>query len=578
VNRNWEATTEGVAVAMEELVEGGEEVSPLEVQQGCLEQFATTDFIMEPGIFSTLKRYFQAGGNPEQVIEMLSENYQAMAQMANLMAEWLILAGASINDVQAMVENHLKNVILKTFDPKKADTIFNEEGDAPSWLTDLIDHSTWRSVVYKLAEEFPDCLMLNFTIKLISDAGYQGEIRSISTAAQQIEVFSRILKTSTVAYLTAADDQRDNTLTEFAAMVCHGQHTYMYACVVLQMLSQEAKGGAAVRRLQQEITKYAVKSSYNVTPICLSLCGASSHPRAAVALAPMLTRNALNPADISALHKLYTAPDPPPPDLIRLPQFLDLLIDALFKPGSKVNPEHKSKYFFLLAYTASVYEIPKKGKKLGQIIKDDLEKTQQAIEKVHNICMFGRSNMDLIQEIPTLYTCLRYPCVSVGVVRWVECVVKEPSFFKLCSESTPIHLALLDEIVANHPLLHASVLKLLVELFESEQTELEILVQLELRKMLLDRMVNLLRHGCVVPLLTYVKNCREKGDTDISLIRYFVREVLEIVAPPYTHEFIKLFLPLVENEEITGPIRAKDHDLVAQFCAQSQSLHYIAGP
>lgn len=28
-----------------------------------------------------------------------------------------------------MVENHLKNLILKTFDPKKADTIFTEEGD-----------------------------------------------------------------------------------------------------------------------------------------------------------------------------------------------------------------------------------------------------------------------------------------------------------------------------------------------------------------------------------------------------------------------------------------------------------------
>ena len=34
-----------------------------------------------------------------------------------------------------------------------------------------------------------DCLMLNFTIKLISDAGYQGEITSISTAAQQVCVF-----------------------------------------------------------------------------------------------------------------------------------------------------------------------------------------------------------------------------------------------------------------------------------------------------------------------------------------------------------------------------------------------------
>ena len=38
-------------------------------------------------------------------------------------------AGANINEVSSMVENHLKSVILKTFDPKKADTIFNEEGD-----------------------------------------------------------------------------------------------------------------------------------------------------------------------------------------------------------------------------------------------------------------------------------------------------------------------------------------------------------------------------------------------------------------------------------------------------------------
>ena len=46
-------------------------------------------------------------------------------------------------------------------------------------------------VLFRLAEDYPDCLMLNFTIKLISDAGHQAEITSISTAAQQIEVFSR---------------------------------------------------------------------------------------------------------------------------------------------------------------------------------------------------------------------------------------------------------------------------------------------------------------------------------------------------------------------------------------------------
>ena len=41
-------------------------------------------------------------------------------------------------------------------------------------------------------------------------------------------------------------------------MVCHGQHTYIYAQVMLQILGQEQKGGNNIRRLQQEITKYGI--------------------------------------------------------------------------------------------------------------------------------------------------------------------------------------------------------------------------------------------------------------------------------------------------------------------------------
>jgi len=71
-----------------------------------------------------------------------------------------------MNEVRTMVEKSLCEMIIKTFDPKKADTIFSEEGETPAWLTELIEHQTWRSLVYKLAEEYPDCLMLNFTIKV----------------------------------------------------------------------------------------------------------------------------------------------------------------------------------------------------------------------------------------------------------------------------------------------------------------------------------------------------------------------------------------------------------------------------
>lgn len=34
----------------------------------------------------------------------------------------------------------------------------------------------------------------------------------------------------------------------------------------------------------------------------------------------------------------------------------ELLVDALFKPGVKLNPDHKPKYIHLLAYAASVSE------------------------------------------------------------------------------------------------------------------------------------------------------------------------------------------------------------------------------
>ena len=38
----------------------------------------------------------------------------------------------------------------------------------------------------------------------------------------------------------------------------------------------------------------------------------------------------------------------------------DLLIDCLFKLSSRVNPEHKAKYIYLLSYAASVTETYKK--------------------------------------------------------------------------------------------------------------------------------------------------------------------------------------------------------------------------
>ncbi|KAK7505402.1 hypothetical protein BaRGS_00003564 [Batillaria attramentaria] len=539
------------------------------VQAECRELFSSTDYIMEPTMFLTLKRFLQVGGSPEKVVELLSDNYVAVAQTINLLAEWLIQSGVKIEEVQDLVETHLKEMIIKHFDPKKADSIFTDEGETPGWLAEMIEFPTWRELFYRLAEDYPDCLMLNFTIKLISDAGYQGEITSVSTACHQIEVFSRVLRTSISSFLEAGEEALEKQLPEFTKMVCHGEHTYLYSQILMHILAQETKGGSNIRRLCQELQQCASEKGLDVTPITLALSGAAAYPRACQALSSMLSRKALNPADMTQLFKMYSEADPPPVDLIRVPVFLDLLIETLFKPGSHVNPDHKHKYVHLLAYAACVIEVYRKGGRKN-INKDELKPTAQALEKTQSLCQLHRGASDLIADVGTLFGCLKFPVCAMGVLRWVDYTVSEPSYFKLNTDHTPLHLVLVDEIVTNHPLLHAKALELLVRLFESSYEELDVLVRLELKKMLLDRMVHLFSRGCVIPVIAYMRKCSETQDTDISLIRHFVTEVLDVIAPPYTPEFVQLFLPLIENQDITGILRSEDNsDPVSEFISES---------
>jgi hypothetical protein len=88
----------------------------------------------------------------------------------------------------------------------------------------------------------------------------------------------------------------------------------------------------------------------------------------------------------------------------------ELLVDSLFKPGIKLNPEHKPKYIYLLAYAASVCEVSpgKKGQPTRKTLnKDELKATIQAIEKVHSICNINKGSAELIAELSTLYQCIR---------------------------------------------------------------------------------------------------------------------------------------------------------------------------
>ncbi len=116
------------------------------------------------------------------------------------MGDWLIKLGGNPKQVESVFESHLSSLIKRHFHPKTADRIFESDYDDQEskieWLSDMTHHAPWRSLIFGLAEDYQDCLMVNFSIKLISDAGYQHEISNVNTAAQQLEIFSRVLCSS----------------------------------------------------------------------------------------------------------------------------------------------------------------------------------------------------------------------------------------------------------------------------------------------------------------------------------------------------------------------------------------------
>lgn len=65
----------------------------------------------------------------------------------------------------------------------------------------------------------------------------------------------------------------------------------------------------------------------------------------------------------------------------------------------------------------------------------------------------------------------------------------------------------------------------------------------------------------------------------------FFGQVLDVITPPYTSDFVQLFLPILENDSIAGTIRTEgEHDPVAEFIGKLSAsfddvwiewLHYI---
>lgn len=102
----------------------------------------------------------------------------------------------------------------------------------------------------------------------------------------------------------------------------------------------------------------------------------------------IISRNTLNPADITVLFRIYLTTHPPPIDLIQNPPFLDLLVDSLFKTIVLKSILNIRANTFICWHMRQVcvWDFHKKVNKRN-INEEKLKRTIRAIEKEHGICI-----------------------------------------------------------------------------------------------------------------------------------------------------------------------------------------------
>lgn len=135
-------------------------------QSACQKELGSVDAIMRPDAIDTVTRFVRAGGKPDEAIRLLSSGYRGHAQMVNLICSWLVLCGYPTEKIQSVIEARVRDEILEKFNPAAADMFFKRRAADIEWFDEMVKCSQWRSLFYRLAARFPECLLINYAIQV----------------------------------------------------------------------------------------------------------------------------------------------------------------------------------------------------------------------------------------------------------------------------------------------------------------------------------------------------------------------------------------------------------------------------
>ncbi|RUP47540.1 hypothetical protein BC936DRAFT_145632 [Jimgerdemannia flammicorona] len=529
-------------------------------QDRCRALLSGQDSIMEPTVHSTLGEFLKVGGSAIEVITSLSESYAGLAPMCDLVSTW----GKELDmDGEAVMRGILRELLMEKFDPQSVDEEFMSGQTSPDWLDQMIEDPFWRQVIYELSEKYQQCLLLNFAIQKISDAGHQGEIAKIAAAAVYINVFNGVLKDSLEHIREEDDVDVEESIPDFVRTCCANQQTYLYTQVMLKRLSDEP-GGLSFRHVSKELEKGAMTRHHQPPLVSqLRMTIAQAPPNIAEAVNATLSSKNPTPGDVMTLYKAYTVSQPPLVQHLRDPELFEILMRAMIIPPKSGQPqksEIKERLVYLVAYAASV-----KNEKPGSVDKSELTATQNTLKALDEILSKKTTGADLNPNLKEILKMIETPVASLALLIWLQYILMETSFYETyfrTNEALVPHM-LLDEIAYLHPLQRHWVFDVLRNILEKTVLNLSPEILMALRRTLVDRMMYLVQLGHVLPVLRYFQRIGLRLDE--SLVVHGVKKVLDMADQPYSTDFIILLVDIIEPVSETLKVASDVKPAVLNF-------------
>ncbi|KRY40702.1 Negative elongation factor D [Trichinella spiralis] len=539
--------------------------SKLQTIQKCMAKFRTADFIMEGEFVSTAKEFISAGGNWEEAVEVIADSYVAHAQSCNVMAQAALSVGVDAYSVRKMLEDELASLIIKKFSPSHTDSLLHKPQEFHQILTSITSSTYWHPLIMKLHEKFPECTVIDYCVKAILNTGELSAITpQVATSIHQYAVFVKSLVTVLEEFLKSSlhSDQSADALEKLAGIVCLREYGYFYVQTTLyHLITSEPTYSHVARFISYYLRKSrATKDTVDVT-ISMYRVFYDYDSNLLESVHSMMRRKKPTAADIGELYDTYYNVHAPSPELLCDPDCLDLLYDCVFRKDSHLNDEVLEKAIFLISYAAVLNDdcSPFRLENDHQICSDELNYFLKLLTKMRNILVNSRSKHDLLLHLQDIFGEMKHVAVATGVFHWIRSLVMSDEFFKTHQEQLPTEFIILDEIVSLYSSLHEKVFDLLTHLFNSDafrQYGCDVRFQLERRRMILDRMVHMFTYNYTLPVARFIRSKLNSSTADVSLFRYFLMEVLEVVSPTYSANFVAAFAPIAQH-----PLIAHDEKL-----------------